>query len=164
MRDMTNEAVETLLNELSGMVFQLVNSADVPHKLGGILVIEEFLELKIEANDSMNIRFANCIRILFENSSSSDDTEVLERAASALGHLARAGGGMANELVDFQVGQALEWLDGRSAARRLAAPLILKELAQNTPALFNVHVPKFLDHIWVALRDSKQVIRECALE
>lgn len=52
----------------------------------------------------------------------------------------------------------------RTEQRRHAAVLVLRELAQNTPTLFNVHVASFLDHIWVALRDPKDNIRTGGIE
>lgn len=163
IRDMSAEAAHNLLNDLNGVVFQLVNSIDPVQKLGGILVIEEFLDMKCEENDSMITRFAMCIRILFTNSSSQlDDTDVLQSAAKALGLLAIEGGA---PIVGSFVELSLDWLrEVRQERRRHAAVLILKELAESTPTLFNVHVPKFLDLIWVALRDQKTMIRECAVE
>ena len=50
----------------------------------------------------------------------------------------------------------------RSEQRRHAAVLVLKELAEHAPTLFNVHVSSFLDHVWVALRDPKMVRVCCA--
>src|SRR5690242_1687285 len=66
--------------------------------------------------------------------------------AQALGHLARAGGSLTADFVEFEVKRALEWLQGdRSEQRRHAAVLVLKELAENAPTLFNVHVsPVFI--------------------
>jgi FKBP12-rapamycin complex-associated protein len=83
------------------------------------------------------------------------------------GHLTRSGGGaLTADLVEFEVKQSFEWLQGsRPEPRRRAAVLILKgaqrrgaavligprtraELAANAPTLFNVHVSAFLDHIW----------------
>lgn len=42
--------------------------------------------------------------------------------------------------------------------------LVLKQLALNAPTLFFMHVPPFIKAIWVPLRDSKQIIREGAIE
>lgn len=49
----------------------------------------------------------------------------------------------------------------RYEPRRQAAVLVLKELAQNSPTLFYVHVSTFVELIWVALRDPK-VIPQCS--
>lgn len=37
-------------------------------------------------------------------------------------------------------------------------------MAENASTVFNVHVPEFVDAIWVALRDPKQTVRERAVE
>ncbi|KAI8020061.1 Serine/threonine-protein kinase TOR [Camellia lanceoleosa] len=71
-----------------------------------------------------------------------------------LGHLARFSGAMTADEMEWHVKNALEWLHGeRVEYRRFAAVLILKEMAENASTVFNVHVPEFVDAIWVALRD-----------
>ena len=42
--------------------------------------------------------------------------------------------------------------------------LVLREMAQNAPTLFYPYVSQFFENIWVALRDSKVVIREGAAD
>ena len=46
--------------------------------------------------------------------------------------------------------------------RRLTAVMMLKELADNAPVVFNVHVPVFVSAIWFALRDPRRDVREHA--
>ncbi|MCO5588585.1 hypothetical protein L7F22_042542 [Adiantum nelumboides] len=68
-------------------------------------------------------------------------------------------------LADITVKHALRWLrEERVESRRFAAVLILKEMAENAPTMFNVHVPEFVDAVWVALRDQKLHVRERAVE
>ena len=62
-----------------------------------------------------------------------------------------------------QVRRAIEWLGDRGEARRYAAALILRELAENAPAVFNVHVRAFIDAVWNGLRDPKQLVREASV-
>ena len=62
-----------------------------------------------------------------------------------------------------QVRRAIEWLGDKGEARRYAAALILRELAENAPAVFNVHVRAFIDAIWNGLRDPKQLVREASV-
>lgn len=62
-----------------------------------------------------------------------------------------------------QVRRAIEWLGDRGEARRYAAALILRELAENAPAVFNVHVRAFIEAIWAGLRDSKLLVREASV-
>ncbi len=47
--------------------------------------------------------------------------------------------------------------------RRYAAVLVLRELAQQAPAVFNVHVKSFIDAIWSALKDTRLHVREGAV-
>jgi len=42
--------------------------------------------------------------------------------------------------------------------------LVMKEMAENASTVFNVHVPEFVDAIWVALRDPVLPVRERAVE
>lgn len=85
LRDNTSEASEKFVNELTGRVFDLVNSVDVYEKLGGIKVIDELIELKCDFKETMIVRFANCFRILFQQSTYNSDPIVLEMASKALG-------------------------------------------------------------------------------
>ncbi|KAF8027864.1 hypothetical protein BT93_E0711 [Corymbia citriodora subsp. variegata] len=67
--------------------------------------------------------------------------------------------------MERQLKIALDWLRGERVEHRLlAAVLILKEMAENASTVFNVHVPEFVDAIWVALRDPDERIREQAVE
>jgi len=40
----------------------------------------------------------------------------------------------------------------------------LQEMAENASTVFNVHVPEFVDAIWVPLRDPALPVRERAVE
>ncbi len=62
-----------------------------------------------------------------------------------------------------QVRRAIDWLGDKGEARRYAAALILRELAESAPAVFNVHVRAFIDAIWNGLRDPKQLVREASV-
>jgi FKBP12-rapamycin complex-associated protein len=50
-----------------------------------------------------------------------------------------------------------------SEFRRLAAVLLLREMAEQSPAVFNVHVKAFIDAVWYPVRDAKLAIREAAV-
>lgn len=39
-----------------------------------------------------------------------------------------------------------------------------QEMAENASTVFNVHVPEFVDAIWVALRDQRLDVRERAVQ
>ncbi len=57
------------------------------------------------------------------------------------GHLARSGGTMTAEFVEFEITRALEWLQSdRMEIRRLPAVLVLRELAENAPTLMHPYM------------------------
>jgi FKBP12-rapamycin complex-associated protein len=86
-------------------------------------------------------------------------------AADALGKLATPGGTLTAELVEAEVKTALEHLQiDRQENRRFAAVLVLKELAASSQTLLYTWVPQILEVIWVALRDTKVLIREKAAD
>ena len=59
VRDLSSDLAVRFLDELTNRVFDLVNSADVNEKLGGIAVIDELIEVKSEVNETMIIRVSH---------------------------------------------------------------------------------------------------------
>ena len=60
--------------------------------------------------------------------------------------------------------RAIEWLGGNHGeARRYAAALVARELAENAPAVFNVHVRAVIDAIWAGLRDQRLLVRDASV-
>ncbi|EGB02332.1 hypothetical protein AURANDRAFT_68981, partial [Aureococcus anophagefferens] len=107
--------------------------------------------------------------------------QFVTRTAAALGRLARRGPASSSDHVEFEVGRALEWLqrpagaDGHlggakaaadapgGAQRRLAACLVLRELAKHAPTLFYARVRDFFERVWPALMDARSPdVREAA--
>ncbi|CAL5347942.1 unnamed protein product [Camellia sinensis] len=124
--------------------------------------IDELIDMSLGENSSKVSRFSNYMRSVFEVKR---DRDILILASHVLGHLARFGGAMTADEVEWQVKNALEWLHGeRVEYRRFAAVLILKEMAENASTVFNVHVPEFVDVIWVAFRDPTLAVREQVVE
>eukprot|EP00457_Paulinella_chromatophora_P000061 gb/GEZN01000061.1/.p1 GENE.gb/GEZN01000061.1/~~gb/GEZN01000061.1/.p1 ORF type:complete len:2707 (+),score=463.21 gb/GEZN01000061.1/:107-8227(+) len=162
-REMSSDTFNKYMEQLNKRIFDLVNSSDVNEKLSGIMVIDELLDVHLLR--TLYQRFAHYLSMVFQQSGDQTDARLLKSAAHALGHLTRAGGTLAADKVEFELKRALEWLEGdRSEQRRHAAVLVLKELAENTPALFNGYVQTFLDHIWVSIRDLNPAIRLAAIE
>lgn len=65
-----------------------------------------------------------------------------------------------------QIKRALSWCDPKVEPleiRRLAGVLLLREMAEAAPAVFNVHVKGFIDAIWHPLRDPRLNVREAAV-
>lgn len=109
------------------------------------------------------MKFANSLKNVI---TASQDDALLAAAAKALGHLARASPMPTNDFVDFELNRGLEWLcaGAQYGHRRLAACLVLKELAHAKPTLFYRISGDFFDRIWPVLRDARQSIRDAAAD
>ncbi|CAN4107822.1 unnamed protein product [Withania somnifera] len=161
-RDHSGEAFARFMDHLYERITTFLDSNEVSDNLGALRVIDELIDVTISENASKVAKFSNYMRAAFETKR---DPEILVLASKVLGHLARSGGAMTADEVERQVKVALEWLRGeRIEYRRFAAVLILKEMAENASTVFNVHVPEFVDAIWVALRDPTLAVREKAVE
>ncbi|XP_034918587.1 serine/threonine-protein kinase TOR isoform X1 [Populus alba] len=161
-RDISGEAFPRFMDHLYERISSLLESNEVAENLGALRATDELIDVALGENASKVSKFAIYMRSVFEVKR---DPEVLTHASRVLGHLARAGGAMTADEVEFQVKMALDWLRNDKAEFRLfAAVLILKEVAENASTVFNVHVPEFVDAIWVALRHPTLAIRERAVE
>ncbi|PWA90617.1 target of rapamycin [Artemisia annua] len=161
-RALSGEAFSRFMDQLYDRITSLLESNDVADNLGALRATDELIDLKLGESGTKVSKFSNYMRIVFDTKR---DPEILILASKVLGHLARAGGAMTADEVECQVKNALQWLGGeRVEYRRFAAVLILKEMAENASTVFNVHVPEFVDAIWVALRDPTLAVRERAVE
>ncbi|MCO5558518.1 hypothetical protein L7F22_012103 [Adiantum nelumboides] len=161
-RDLGGEGFTRFMDNLYNRINAFVESSDVTENLGALRAIDELIDMKLGERASKLSRFAGYLRHIFEEK---HDPDVLVAASKILGHFARAGGATMADEVERQVKHALRWLrEERVESRRFAAVLILKEMAENAPTMFNVHVPEFVDAVWVALRDQKLHVRERAVE
>ncbi|XP_043711300.1 serine/threonine-protein kinase TOR [Telopea speciosissima] len=161
-RDLSGEAFSRFMDQLYESISGLLESNDVAENLAALRAVDELIDVNLGESASKVSKFSNYMRNVFEVKR---DPEILVLASRVLGHLARAGGAMTADEVERQVKTALDWLHGdRIEYRRFAAVLILKEMAENASTVFNVHVPEFVDAIWVALRDPTLAVRERAVE
>ncbi|XP_019423211.1 PREDICTED: serine/threonine-protein kinase TOR-like [Lupinus angustifolius] len=161
-RDLSGDAFSRFMDQLYDRISTLLDNTDVTDILGALRAIDELIDVSLGENASKVSRISTYMRNVFD---AKRDPDVLLHASKVLGHLARAGGAMNAEEVERQVQIALDWLRGtRLEYRRFAAVLILKEMAENASTVFNVHVPEFVDAIWVALRDPALPVRERAVE
>ncbi|KAM7479086.1 hypothetical protein LguiA_027299 [Lonicera macranthoides] len=161
-RDLSGEAFSRFMDLLYDRITSLLESNDVAENLGALRAIDELIDLTLGESASKVSKFTKYMQTVFEVKR---DPKILILASKVLGHLARAGGAMTADEVERQVKTALDWLrNERVEYRRFAAVLILKEMAENASTVFNVHVPEFVDAIWVALRDPTLAVRERAVE
>ncbi|CAH1757738.1 9252_t:CDS:10 [Entrophospora sp. SA101] len=154
------EGQSNLLNEANRCIFEMMQP-DTPdaQKIGGILAIDALINNNIETTTLS--RFTNYLKMVLL----CGDQQIMTFASKALGKLAAPSGAVTAIFVQREVNTSLEYLQGdRNESRRYAAVLVLRELAQNTPTLIYTYVPSILDHIWIGLRDQKQIIREASAE
>ncbi|KAJ4809422.1 Serine/threonine-protein kinase [Rhynchospora pubera] len=162
-RELTADAFSRFMDLLYDQIFSLLDSSDSPHHFLALRTIDALIDVPYGENASKVSKFSSFLRFLFETKR---EPNLLVLASSVLGHLARAGGAMTADQVERQIKNALDWLKApeRVEYRRFAAVLILKEMAENASTVFNVHVPEFVDAIWVPLRDPELHVRERAVE
>lgn len=104
----------------------------------------------LEGNVTRLGRYANYLRVIIPH----NDVSLTEMVAKAMGQLALCEGTYTAEYVEFEIKRALEWLAGNEN-KKLAAVMILRELATHTPTLFYMQFPQFFENVFVAVRDPK---------
>ncbi|TID15752.1 hypothetical protein CANINC_004281 [Pichia inconspicua] len=170
----TREQIAIYTNYINKKIFDLVNSNNITEQLGGIDAINSLIELLMPSSNNLTLqqinpttdensnvvtRYASYLRkLLFSN-----NIMVMKHATSTLGKLAIPGLTMTAEFVDFEIKRSLEWLlTEKVETKRHASILIISSLAQNSPAVMYLYVKQIFNNIWIALRDSKSIIREDA--
>uniref|UniRef100_A0A7S3R516 Serine/threonine-protein kinase TOR n=1 Tax=Dunaliella tertiolecta TaxID=3047 RepID=A0A7S3R516_DUNTE len=164
-RNLSSETFSKFIQDINRRVEALLRKEqDVLKRLGGVLAIDELIDIKTVGDD------ANKTKRLWEMLSPAleyaDDITLIETMARTMGRLVKSGGAMASDIVDLEVNRALSWCDPKDSteAKRLAAVMLLREMAEQAPAVFNVHVKAFIDAIWCPLRDTRVFIREAAVQ
>ncbi|RMZ86883.1 hypothetical protein DV736_g5890, partial [Chaetothyriales sp. CBS 134916] len=140
----------------------IVQATDPSDKVGGILALDRLIDCDAIDAASKVSKYSNYLRAALR----SNDYAVLDVASRAMGHLARPGGAFTAELVEAEMTSAFEWLQPESKAesRRLAAVLLIRELAKNSPTLVYGFIPQIFELIWNALKDPRDLIRDVAAE
>eukprot|EP01117_Protostelium_nocturnum_P014316 TRINITY_DN5444_c0_g1_i3.p1 TRINITY_DN5444_c0_g1~~TRINITY_DN5444_c0_g1_i3.p1 ORF type:complete len:2209 (+),score=787.54 TRINITY_DN5444_c0_g1_i3:161-6787(+) len=155
-KDAYDRWLKTLLKTYIG---NMINSQLNTERLGALMAVERLIDV---AYDNYTSILSNYYRMGLR----SNDQAVMTWAAKAIGSMSCIGSTITAECVAFDMRGALEWLQvaERQETKRHAACLILRELALKSPTLFYGYVSSFVDLVWVALRDPKPAIRECAVE
>lgn len=124
-RDLSGEAFSRFMDQLYDRISGLLDSSEVAENLGALRAIDELIDVELGENASNVSKFSSYMRTVFDGKR---DRDVLTLASKVLGHLARAGGAMTADEVEFQVKMALRWLhsNDRAEYRLFAAVLILK--------------------------------------
>lgn len=162
-RERSADAFLKLMGEVRSKLASLVTSSDAAERLAGVTAIDCLIGTRIEESLNKVSAFGSDISKALRGP---PDYTVAAAASSVLAHLVREGGAYAADVVEAEVKQSLEWLSKErvdSPCRRYTAVLVLKELAENAPTIFNVYVNKFLNSIWSAVYDNKRLVREAAV-
>jgi FKBP12-rapamycin complex-associated protein len=179
------------MNDIQKNIGNLISSSNANEKISGIIAIgiminksrkiyflDELIDIDYDENENANkiSKFGQLLRRILESTEGQvllavpkplgKSQKILRMLTKSSGHLIRSGGTTQTaETVDIATQRAFESLaQDKSADRRHAGVLILKELAINAPTLFNVHVPNFVVQIWTALNDPLIQIRESGVE
>ncbi|KAG5176076.1 armadillo-type protein [Tribonema minus] len=91
-------------------------------------------------------------------------SSAVPNVSKALGHMARSSAVPNVDYVEFEVNRGLEWLNAEQWHRRLAACLVLRELAANAPTTLYVKIRDFFERAMPALADAHEAIRVTAAE
>ena len=130
--------------------------------MGGIIALDRLIDCDAIDAASKVSKYSNYLRAALKH----NDPTVLDAASRAIGHLARPGGAYTAELVEAEMTSAFEWLalENKQESRKLAAVLLIRELAKNSPTIVYGFIPDIFEVIWNALRDSRDIIRDIAAE
>lgn len=109
------------MEQLYDRIANLIESTDVAENMGALRAIDELTEIGFGENATKVSRFAGYMRTVFELKR---DPEILVLASRVLGHLARAGGAMTSDEVEFQV-QFVVFLPFLSLSRLIVAQLLI---------------------------------------
>ncbi|CAO3650716.1 unnamed protein product [Cunninghamella blakesleeana] len=155
LRELSDDNLIKFTSDVNKRIFELAHGSDINEKLGAIIAIDRLIDLEPEGNTS---RYNSYLSLMLPY----NDPQVMIPAAKALGRLAISSSTFTADFVDTQVEHSLEWLQVDRS--RLAAVLMLRELAVNAPTLIYAYVPRILELVWLALRDSRSLIRENAAD
>lgn len=158
-RDAGEEKMTQIVSVFVGNINQLIRSTSVQNKLEGIRATGVLITVINPSNISIIAPVvANVLRVAL----SGNDTTVLRTASHYLGEFSKIENKLVVDCVLFELGLAIEWLRDNYEFRRLAAVLILREVASNASTFFYKFVKEYFEGMWQTLRDSKPEIFENA--
>lgn len=133
--EMSQDDYASVESEVHSKIFSLVHSksARADDRLAGVAALDALLGVPSADEERRAIRFGNNLSNGLK-ATQHVDYEFLHAVARALGRMAM---GSANvDRVEFEIGRSLEWLRSDRSDRRLAAVLVLRELARCAPTAF----------------------------
>ena len=159
-RELKSELFGEFMADLNKYVSQLVSSSNSNDVIGGIIAINELIEVDFRSHTIALARLAESLKIGLNSA----DPTVLSLAAQALGRLSRLPITLTYEICVGELKRALDSLKETQESRRHGAVLVLRAMASEAPTLFYGQMSNFVDVVWYAMRDSRQVVRMLAAE
>lgn len=99
-RDLSGEAFSRFMDQLYDRISSLLESNNVSENLGALRVIDELIDVDLGESASKVSKVSYYMRMVFEVKR---DEAVLILSSRVLGHLARVGGAMTADEVEYQV-------------------------------------------------------------
>ena len=189
--EMPQETFVAVESEVYKKVFSLVQSKATrsDDRLAGVAAVDALLSVPSSNEETKAIRFGNALSNGLKTPNA--DYEFLHAVARAIGRMAL--GSTNVDLVEFEITRSLEWLQSDRSDRKLAAVLVLSELAKSSPTAFysktNISstvsggrggtmgvlasyldglglsgTNEFLDSIFPVLTDPHPIVRVCAAD
>ncbi|GMH33501.1 hypothetical protein BSKO_01335 [Bryopsis sp. KO-2023] len=159
--ELGGEDFEALLDSLGEFLRELMDGGDLGDVLRALRAVEDVVHVKKLVGDDFIRKLVEIMRGVFE-APQPRASEVVKRIAAAFGRVVASA-----DIVEDQVRWAVHWLENAkssTAQQRLSAVLVLKSLAENAPASFNVHISTFLRHIWEGLHGEELLLRQTSAE
>lgn len=162
--ELNGEAQSKVVEEVFQRLLLHGSSRESGSKYAVALTISALIPVKIGEEATKIQRLHNILRDII-NQTGASDFLTLRAAADALGFLVRVGGALTAEIVESETRRSIETMKNADSGgtRRLASALVLTEMANNAPTVFNIHVQDFVEAIWFGLRDQNIVVRDCSV-
>ena len=152
-------------------IFKLVHHGEtILHKMAGIAALDAVMDCPSAEEEKKTIKFANILSSSLRNGRGNFD--FLSAVCKALGHMATQASNV--DFVENEIMSSLERLRNGRSDRRLAACLLLTELAVHTPSTLHSKTSQteyglggsneFIDHLFDAVKDPQPIVRACAAD
>ena len=189
--EMPQEAFVVVEAEVYKKVFSLMQSKTTrsDDRLAGVAALDALLSVPSSNEEAKAIRVSNALSNGLKAPHA--DYEFLHAVARAIGRMAF--GSTNVDVVEFEITRSLEWLQSDRSDRKLAAVLVLSELAKSSPTAFYSKTNtsstlsggrggsmgvlasyldglglsgtnEFLEHIHPVLTDPHPIVRVCAAD
>ncbi|CAM9685062.1 unnamed protein product, partial [Ectocarpus sp. 12 AP-2014] len=160
-RELSTESFEKFELQLHQRVVDMLAEPELAKKLGAVAAIYALVGTASMQAEATKKKFSLHLSYTLETSK---NYELLNEVAKALGYMARTSISSSSEYVENEISQALQWLKEENWHRKLAACLVLRELAQKAPSWVYGSMHDIIPHIVKAVHGDIEKLRETAAE